>query len=133
MADDDPAVPESAADRMVADGRAVRLETVGRITGRPAVAVLGFAEEPGGSLLVAAGDAGADWAANLEAQPRCRVTIRGATVPFIAESLGRAEHAQAVRELILRYGTPSERLGAGPLFRLRPAADALPAEALRAG
>ncbi len=132
MAADDASVPEPAADRMVADGRAIRLETVGRITGRPAAAVLGFAEEPGGSLLVAAGDVGADWAANLDAQPRCRVTIRGETLPFIAEPLGRADHALAVRELILRYGTPSERLGAGPSFRLRPGADAAGVEAMPA-
>jgi hypothetical protein len=30
--------------------------------------------------------------------------------------------AAAIRDLILRYGTPSERLGAGPVFRLRPSA-----------
>lgn len=124
MAADDLAVPESAADRMVADGRAVRLETVGRISGRPAVAVLGFVPEPDGSLLVAAGDAGADWAANLAEEPRCRVTIRDATQSRIAERLGRADHALAVRELILRYGTPSERLGVGPSFRLRVLAEA---------
>lgn len=27
---------------------------------------------------------------------------------------------RALRELILRYGTPAEQLGAGPAFRLRP-------------
>ncbi len=105
---------------MVADGRAIRLETTGRTTGRPATAVVGFVEDAGRSLLVAAGDPGADWAANLDADPRCRVTLAGATQRFRAERLDGADHARAVRELILRYGTPSERLGRGPSFRLRP-------------
>ena len=38
----------------------------------------------------------------------------------IAEPLGPADHARAIRELILRYGTPSEGLGHGPSFRLGP-------------
>jgi len=38
-----------------------------------------------------------------------------------AELLEGADANRAVRELILRYGTPAERLGAGPAFRLRPA------------
>ena len=38
----------------------------------------------------------------------------------VAEPLERADHIRAVRELILRYGTPSEGLGSGPSFRLRP-------------
>jgi len=38
----------------------------------------------------------------------------------IAESLDPADHAKAIRGLILRYGTPAERLGRGPSFRLRP-------------
>jgi hypothetical protein len=29
---------------------------------------------------------------------------------------------RAVRELILRYGTPSEGLGSGPIFVIRPVA-----------
>jgi hypothetical protein len=29
---------------------------------------------------------------------------------------------RAVRELILRYGTPSEGLGSGPIFIIRPVA-----------
>jgi hypothetical protein len=82
---------------------------------------VGFVEEPDGTLLIAAGDQGADWALNLLADPRCRVRIGDAEGGYVAVELGAAEHARAVRELILRYGTPAERLGAGPAFRLRPA------------
>jgi hypothetical protein len=38
----------------------------------------------------------------------------------VAEPLEGADHAAAVTQLILRYGTPSEGLGRGPSFRLRP-------------
>ena len=40
--------------------------------------------------------------------------------PAVAEPLDRADHARAIRELILRYGTPAERMGRGASFRLRP-------------
>lgn len=85
-----------------------------------AVAV-GFVEGADRCLLVAAGDPDADWARNLEADPRCTLTVAEATWPAVAEPLDAAESAAAVRELILRYGTPAERLGRGPAFRLRPA------------
>ncbi len=88
-----------------------------------AVAV-GFLEEPDGSLLVAAGDPDADWARNLEADPRCTVTIGERSCEAVAEALEAAEAARVVTGLILRYGTPSEGLGHGPAFRLRPRAGA---------
>jgi len=99
------------------------LETTGRVTGRPARAAVGFVEGPGDSLLVAAGSETSDWARNLEADPRCEVTIEDRTEPRIAVRLEGADHNRAIVLLILRYGTPAERLGAGPSFRLE-----LPAE-----
>jgi len=75
-----------------------------------------------GSYLVSAGSADAAWARNLDADPHCRISI-GAEVPAreaIAEPLSGADANRAVRELILRYGTPAERLGSGPSYRLRP-------------
>jgi F420H(2)-dependent quinone reductase len=71
---------------------------------------------------VAAGSPDADWARNLEADPRCRATIGEKTLDMIAEPLHAAEAARVVTELILRYGTPAEGLGRGPAFRLRPGA-----------
>ena len=58
-------------------------------------------------MLVAAGD-DAQWALNLFADPA------------VAEPLDPIDHARVIRGLILRYGTPAERLGRGPSFRLRP-------------
>jgi hypothetical protein len=47
------------------------------------------------------------------------VTLGDAQWPAIAEPLEGPEAHLVVRELILRYGTPAERLGTGPAFRLR--------------
>jgi hypothetical protein len=83
---------------------------------------VGFVESPDGGYLVAAGDPDADWARNLEADPRCTITVSGATVDAVAEPLDGAERNAAITALILKYGTPSEGLGRGPAFRLRVAA-----------
>jgi hypothetical protein len=84
---------------------------------------VGFVEEASGALLVAAGSADADWVRNLEAEPRCRVTIGAITTDRVAVRLEGADHHRAIVELILRYGTPAERLGAGPAFRLEESRD----------
>jgi deazaflavin-dependent oxidoreductase (nitroreductase family) len=89
------------------------------VSGRPLEVALGYLEEPDGTLLVAAGSADADWARNLEADPRCRVRLEEASWPAEAEVVDRPDASRAVSELILRYGTPAERLGLGPVFRLR--------------
>jgi deazaflavin-dependent oxidoreductase (nitroreductase family) len=105
--------------QLAAWGKVLMIETRGRQTGRPARTPLGFVEEPGGSWLVSAGAADADWALNLDASGRASIELDGRRIEVAAEPLDDAEHARAVRQLILRYGTPAERLGAGPSFRLR--------------
>lgn len=105
---------------LVAWGRAATLTTRGRVTGRAIVAVVGFVEAPDDAVLVAAGSPDADWARNLEADPRCLVTIGERTFEAVAESVEGPVAAGAIRDLILRYGTPAERLGRGPVFRLQP-------------
>jgi deazaflavin-dependent oxidoreductase (nitroreductase family) len=97
--------------------------TRGRASGRPVRVAVGFLEEPDGSLLVAAGEPDADWALNLEAEPRCRLETGGREWPAIAELLDGATTARTVTGLILKYGTPAERLGRGPAFRLRQTDD----------
>jgi deazaflavin-dependent oxidoreductase (nitroreductase family) len=105
---------------LVADGRVVGLVTRGNRTGSSRAVAVGFVEREDGSVVVAAGSPRAAWAANLLDDPACRVTLGTRTFDAIAEPLEGAESAAAVRDLILRYGTPSERLGRGPVFRLRP-------------
>jgi deazaflavin-dependent oxidoreductase (nitroreductase family) len=111
---------DELGEQLAGWGKVIRLETRGRTSGRPAQAALGYIEEPDGSLLVAAGSADADWARNLDADPRCRVVVGDVTWPEAeAELLEGPEAQRAVRELILKYGTPAERLGRGPAYRLR--------------
>ena len=98
------AIPSPMEDDLVAGGRVIRIETRGRTSGLPRSVAVGFVEDPdegqGGTLLVAARSDETAWA--------------------IAEPLARDDHVRAVRALIVRYGTPSEDLGRGPSFRLRP-------------
>jgi deazaflavin-dependent oxidoreductase (nitroreductase family) len=110
-------------DDLVASGRFVRVTAVGGRSGQPRSVTIGFVEDedgPPGSVLVSAGLADAAWARNLMADPACRVEIGGRSWEAVAEPLAPAEHARAIRELILRYGTPAEGLGRGDSFRLRP-------------
>ncbi len=101
-------------------GKVVLIETRGRRSGRPARAAVGFVEEPDGSLLVAAGDPDADWALNLVEDPICTATIAEVSHLARAEPIDGPDRSRAVRDLILKYGTPAERLGNGLVFRLRP-------------
>jgi deazaflavin-dependent oxidoreductase (nitroreductase family) len=106
-------------DELVAAGRYARLDLRGRRSGRRRSVTVGFVEHPDGTLLVA-GLPNARWTDNLMDDPHCRITIAGRTWSARAEPLDGPEFAAAIRELILRYGTPAERLGLGPAFRLRP-------------
>ena len=113
-------MPDEFGEQLAAWGKVVLLETVGRHSGRVRSTAVGFVDEPDGSLLVAAGDPGADWAANLAADPACHGTIGESRRAYRAEEIEGRERARVISELILKYGTPAERLGAGPAFRLRP-------------
>ena len=81
---------------------------------------IGYLQEADGSLLVAANSATAAWARNLDADPACRVVMGDRAWDAVAERLDRDDHVRAIRGLIVRYGTPSEDLGRGPSYRLRP-------------
>jgi len=101
-------------------GRVVILETTGRRSRRRRRVAVGFIELADGALLVAAGDDLTDWALNLMADARCFVEHEGARREHRATVLGDADQHHAVAALILKYGTPAERLGSGPAFRLTP-------------
>jgi len=107
-------------DDLVAWGKVIRLETIGRRTGSTRSVTVGFVQEPAGPLLLAAGSKDASWSANLRAEPRCQATLAGRRRSYVAVPLSGAERQAAVAALILKYGTPAERLGNGPVFRLQP-------------
>jgi deazaflavin-dependent oxidoreductase (nitroreductase family) len=112
-------MPDSYGEQLAAWGKVVMLETTGRVSGRAIRTAVGFVVEPDGSLLVAAGRSDAHWAANLFAEPTCHGTIGAERRAYRAEELVGPDRAGAISELILKYGTPAESLGAGPAFRLR--------------
>lgn len=110
---------DDIGEQLVGWGKVVRLETRGRTSGRQLEVAVGYVEDVDGSLLVAAGSDDSDWARNLLADSRCVVSIGDERWPATAELLEGSDAARVVRELILRYGTPAERLGRGPAFLLR--------------
>ena len=111
---------DSIGEQLVEWGKVALLETRGRTSGRPVRTAVGYVEEDDGSLLVAAGTEDADWALNLRAHLRCHATVADESREFEAVELAAGERNRAITELVLKYGTPAERLGAGPAFRLVP-------------
>ena len=101
-------------------GKVVLIETTGRISGRPVSAAVGFVGDDQANLLVAAGSETADWALNLRSNPRCRATVGNDTTEYTATEVQGDERSQALVRLVLKYGTPAEKLGHGPVFRLEP-------------
>jgi deazaflavin-dependent oxidoreductase (nitroreductase family) len=116
-------MPDRYGEQLAAWGKVVLLETTGRASGRTIRTAVGFVAEPDGSLLVSAGSPSAHWAANLLADPACHGTIGAERRAYRAEAIEGSDRANAITELILKYGTPAEALGAGPAFRLLPAVD----------
>ena len=96
------------------------ITTRGRVTGSAVTTAVGFIEHPGGVLVVAAGSEVADWALNLRSDARCTATIGDTTRAYEARELNESARSDAIRDLILKYGTPAERLGRGPAFELSP-------------
>jgi hypothetical protein len=94
------------------------------VTGKPATTAVGFVELADGSLLVAAGSEDADWALNLRSDARCTALVGELSTRFVARELHDAERNDAITALILKYGTPAERLGRGPAFRLETSSGA---------
>ena len=90
-------------------------------------------EEPDGALLVSAAGEETHWARNLGAEPRCRVAREGRWQAYTARPLDLEGHRAVVAALILRYGTPAERLGEGPSFRLEPLRRSVPDPASPSG
>ncbi|HUQ78255.1 MAG TPA: nitroreductase family deazaflavin-dependent oxidoreductase [Patescibacteria group bacterium] len=108
---------------LASDDRFAQLRMRGRRSGEPRLVTVGFATEPDGTILIAAGAPDSAWARNLLADPTLTVSIGSRTYGAIAELLDDRDprRGRAVRDLILRYGTPSEGLGSGPIFAVRPA------------
>ncbi len=107
---------------MADDTRFARLRTRGRHSGEWRAVTVGYVEEPDGSILVAAGGPNSAWSRNLLADPAVDVELFSRAFRGEAQLLDDRDprRGRAVRELILRFGTPSEGLGSGPIFAIRP-------------
>jgi len=90
------------------------------VSGAAVTAAVGFIEDDDGTLHVAAGSDSSDWALNLRAEPTCSVTIGDQMATYEAAQEAEADRGRTVTQLILKYGTPAEKLGHGPTFRLVP-------------
>ena len=101
------------------------LETIGRKSGKPVQSAVGFIDESDGAILVAAGSDTADWVLNLRAKPHSKARVGERVAEYVgAVELEGDERSAAVVALILKYGTPAEGLGRGPVFRLTPSESA---------
>ena len=109
----------SLDDDLATWGKVIRLHTTGRRSGAPRSVTIGFVDD-GPSLLVAASSDATGWASNLRSTPACVVERDGVRTARMAVLLDGSERAAVVARLILKYGTPAERLGGGPAFRLEP-------------
>ena len=109
---------DEIGEELAAWGKVLRLATYGRFSGDRAWTAIGFVERSDGTLLVAAGTATSDWALNLRADPRCEIQLEESSRRCRAAELADADRNHAIVALILKYGTPAERLGRGPAFRL---------------
>jgi deazaflavin-dependent oxidoreductase (nitroreductase family) len=112
--------PETIGEQLVGWGKVALLQTRGRLSGRPVRTPVGFWQDDDGTLFLAAGSREADWALNLRAHAVCSLTIGEVSGTYTADESERDERARVVTGLILKYGTPAERLGHGPVFRLTP-------------
>jgi deazaflavin-dependent oxidoreductase (nitroreductase family) len=110
---------DPVGEQLAGWGKVAMLETIGRKSGKPVQSAVGFLDESDGSMLVAAGSDTADWVLNLRANPRSRTRVgdRAAEYDQAVEREGDERSAILVA-LIIKYGTPSEGLGRGPVFRL---------------
>ena len=75
-------VRDEIGEQLAGWGKVVRLESRGRLSGRPVAAAVGFVEEAGGSLLVAAGSPDVGWARNLDVDGRCHILAKPGQAPL---------------------------------------------------
>lgn len=110
-------------ERMAASGMMAMLEVTGRVSGRRIRTPVGYVGHDDGRVWIGAGRAESQWPRNLLADPRCRVSIRGSERGYVAAQLDGEARAEAIAAIRGRYGARAGRVGAGPVFELRPEAD----------
>jgi len=105
-------------------GRAGMLTTTGRVSGQARTTPVGVVPRSGGRYLIAAGGAERAWAANLVADPSCRLRTRSGQGAYRARLLEGEARAAALAELRQAMGRTAERTEWAELFELAPEVDA---------
>ncbi|MDL2335529.1 MAG: nitroreductase family deazaflavin-dependent oxidoreductase [Chloroflexota bacterium] len=110
---------KAIGEELASWGKVAMLETIGRKSGKAVRSAVGFIEEDDGCMLVAAGSDNADWVRNLRANPHVSAMVGDKSADYNqAIELEGDERSAILVALILKYGTPAEGLGHGPVFRL---------------
>ena len=113
-------MPGWMARLMLRTGTLAQISVVGRRSGLERTAIVNKKPAPGGGFYVGAGDDGHQWARNLRAAGRCRLTLKGRTADYVATELEGEERMSAARSLAPPFTNPDESIR-GPVFRLDPA------------
>jgi deazaflavin-dependent oxidoreductase (nitroreductase family) len=112
-------MPGWMASAMLRLGMLAQITVVGRKSGLERTAIVNKKSAPGGGYYVVAGDESHQWARNLRAAGRCKLTVKGATAELSATELEDDERLAAARSLAPPF-TSADKAVAGPIFRLDP-------------
>jgi deazaflavin-dependent oxidoreductase (nitroreductase family) len=113
-------MPGWMASAMLRLGMLAQITVVGRKSGLERTALINKRAGPDGSYLVAAGGEDHQWARNLRAAGRCKLTVKGATREYAAIELEGEERAAAAKSLAPPF-TDAGKAVSGPVFRLEQA------------
>jgi deazaflavin-dependent oxidoreductase (nitroreductase family) len=108
---------------MARSGRVAILGTTGAKSGKRREAPVGILRRPDGSIVVAAGGDGRAWPANLRADPRCTLDIKGTRETYIAALLEGAERDDAIAAFVAAMGRIASNTKWTDVFALRAVAD----------
>ena len=83
----------------------------------------GFIRRPDGAIVIAAGGDGRGWPANLRADPRCTLDIKGTREAYVASLLDGAERDDAIRAFVAAMGRVASNTRWTDVFVLHAVSD----------
>ena len=105
---------------MARSGSVAILGTTGARTGKRRTVPVGIMPRPDGSIIIAAGGDGRGWTANLRANPRCTLDLKGGRRTFDATQLAGEERDTAASEFSVALGRLMRGATWTDVFVLRP-------------
>lgn len=113
-------MPGWMARAMLRLGMLAEITVVGRKSGVERTAIVNKKAAPGGGYYVAAADDTHQWALNLRAAGRCKLTMKGQAAEYTAAELVGDERTAAAKTLAPPFTDVDKAIG-GPVFHLDPA------------